>query len=92
MTIKLKVANENTAVAEEFSNKYLIPNIERGKSLCLDFSGFKIMTQSFLHAVLFRTLKLAYEKQVQIYAKNLTPAVKDCLLLLEWYTLGKEEV
>lgn len=92
LTIKLKVANENTAVAEEFSNKYLIPNIERGKSLCLDFSGFKIMTQSFLHAVLFRTLKLAYEKQVQIYAKNLTPAVKDCLLLLEWYTLGKEEV
>jgi len=91
LTIKLSIANENTAIAEEFSNKYFIPNIQKGTSLCLDFSGFKIMTQSFLHAVLFRTLKLAYEKQVQIYAKNLTPAVKDCLLLLEWYTLGKED-
>lgn len=90
LTVKLSIANENTAEAEDFSNKYFIPNVERGVPLCLDFSGFKIMTQSFLHAVLFKTLKLAYEKQVQIYAKNLTPAVKDCLLLLEWYTLGKE--
>ncbi|WP_308603701.1 ATP-binding protein [uncultured Fibrobacter sp.] len=90
LKIKLHVANENTVDAEEYSKKYLIPLIEKGTKLCLDFSGFKITTQSFLHAILFNTLKLAYAKNVQIYAINLTPAVKDCILLLEWYTLGTD--
>ena len=88
LKIKLSIANENTVEAEKYSTKYLIPNIEKGRELCLDFSGFKITTQSFLHAILFNALKLAYKKNVQIYAINLTPAVKDCILLLEWYTLG----
>lgn len=91
LKIKLSIANESTVEAEKYSKKYLIPNIEKGKELCLDFSGFKITTQSFLHAILFNALKLAYERNVQIYAINMSSAVKDCILLLEWYTLGTNE-
>lgn len=88
LVIKMSIANEDTSKAEKFSQKYLIPSINTLKPLCLDFSGYNIITQSFIHAMLFSALKKAYELKVPIAVINVTPAMKDVIALLEWYALG----
>lgn len=88
--IKVKIGNEDTVHAEEFSKKYLIPMIEKGKPICLDFSGYRIVTQSYLHAILFNAVRRAYDLKIPLAIINSSSAVKDCIILLEWYTLGTD--
>lgn len=89
LTIKMRIGNEDTYSAEMFSNKYLLPNIKAGKALCLDFSGYKIATQSFIHAVLYASLKEAHSLGVPLAVINASPALRDMIDLLEWYALSK---
>ena len=90
LVIKMSIANEDTAKAEEFSKKYLVPNILARKPICLDFKGFNVITQSFAHAMLFSALTKAYELNVPFAVTNTSPAMKDVISLLEWYALGKK--
>ena len=90
LVIKMSIANEDTAKAEEFSKKYLVPNILARKPICLDFKGFNVITQSFAHAMLFSALTKAYELNVPFAVANTSPAMKDVISLLEWYALGKK--
>ena len=90
LVIKMSIANEDTAKAEAFSKKYLIPNIIAHKPICLDFDGFNVITQSFAHAMLFSALKKAHELKVPFAVINTSPAMKDVISLLEWYALGEK--
>ncbi len=80
---------ENTVEAEKFSNNILIPKINNGTEVVIDFKGIKICTQSFLHSLLFSALRQAVNKKVKIYAINVTPPVKDGLRLLEIYAIDE---
>lgn len=76
---------ENTVEAERFSTKLLIPKIESGIPVVVNFENLKICTQSFMHALLFNALRLACKNQVELYAINASPAVRDGIRLLEIY-------
>ena len=56
--------------------------------MLLDFRGMRFCTQSYLHALLFEALRLAWAKRVPIYVANVEPAVRSGLELLEDYALG----
>jgi anti-sigma regulatory factor (Ser/Thr protein kinase) len=79
---------EDTAAAAAFVAQQLVPRLIRRKSVALDFTGLEICTQSFLHALLFRAIRLAWAEHVEIHAANATGAVRSGIEALEDYALG----
>jgi hypothetical protein len=54
----------------------------------LDFSGMRVCTQSFAHALLFEALRIGWARKVPIYISNAVPAVRVHVELVENYGLG----
>jgi hypothetical protein len=82
------IAAEDTTAARKYADDYLEPRLMKRESVALDFSMLSICTQSFLHALLFETLRLAWAKRVPLYMLNVKPTVRSSLDLLESYALG----
>jgi hypothetical protein len=79
---------ENTARAAELAQGELRKLILFREPVVLDFQNIPVCTQSFLHALLFESLRLAWAVQSPIHVVNVDPAVKSSLDLLEAYALG----
>ena len=80
--------SEDTAAAHRFAAEELESRILKKTPFILDFRGIDVTTQSYLHALLFEVLRLAWARRVPIYVANVAPAVKSGLELLESYALG----
>ena len=84
----LNIAAEDTAAAQAFVKTYLEPRLLEKKSFALDFRALDVCTQSYLHALLFDMLRLAWARRVPIYIENASPAVRSGLEMLENYALS----
>ncbi|HZH15179.1 MAG TPA: ATP-binding protein [Archangium sp.] len=79
---------ENTPAAIQLAQTEITPRILRREPIVLDFSGLRILTQSYLHSLLFEPLRLAWALRTPIYVRNVEPAVRSNLELLENYALA----
>lgn len=84
----VQYTSENTEQAEAFAREQLEPRILRKEAVVLDFRGMEIATQSYLHALLYDALRLAWAKQSFIYVVNASPSVRSGIELIEAYALG----
>lgn len=84
----IQLAIENTRDAMDYAAKHLTPRLMAKKSIALDFRNIPILTQSFLHALLYEPLRIAWAMKTKIYVINAGPAVKSNLELLQNYALG----
>lgn len=87
LRLNVRIGAEDTARAQRLVNEHLLPRIARGEPIEFDFSSLRVCTQSFLHALLFLVLRMAYEARVPLYATNTSPAVFSALDFLESYAL-----
>ncbi|MCP3143719.1 ATP-binding protein [Pyxidicoccus xibeiensis] len=79
---------EDAREAQRFSEDQLMPRLVKRQSVALDFVGIPTCTQSYVHALLYEALRLAWARKTPIYILNAQPAVKSTLELLENYALG----
>lgn len=79
---------ENTVEGETFARTKIRPRLVAGDPIVLDFRGIDTITQSFLHALLYEPLRLAWALKVPIYADNATAPVQSGLRLVETYALA----
>lgn len=79
---------ENTPAAMELSRTRLAPAIVARRPVELDFARIELCTQSWLHALLFEPIRLAWALRVPIHIVNADPAVREGLRFLEAYALG----
>lgn len=79
---------EDTAAALAFGETVLTPLLVQRQPIALDFTGIPACTQSYVHALLFEPLRLAWARKTKIYILNAKPAVRSTLELLENYALG----
>lgn len=86
--IGLHEARGNTLVAGEIGRQKLRPALLQGKAIELDFEGLDLCTQSWLHALLFEPVRLAWALRVPIHIVHAVPAVREGLRFLEAYALG----
>lgn len=82
------VAAEDTAAARKFALEVLEPRLLRREAVALDFRNLRVCTQSFLHALLHESVRLAWARKSPIWVVNDTPAVRAQLELVENYSLG----
>jgi anti-anti-sigma regulatory factor len=86
--VLVDVAAQDAAAAHTFSSKSLEPRLLKRESVALDFGNVRVCTQSFLHALLHETVRLAWARKVPMFVVNVTPAVRAQLELVESYSLG----
>ena len=82
------VASEDTAAAHEFATQVLEPRLLKKQSVALDFRNLRACTQSYLHALLHESVRLAWARRVPLFVMNASPAVRAQLELVEAYSLG----
>jgi len=81
-------AVENTGEAMAFAAQHLLPRLMQKRPVILDFRGIPVLTQSFLHALLYEPLRVAWALRTDIFVVNAEPAVRSNLELLQNYALG----
>jgi hypothetical protein len=86
--ILMSMKAENTAAARALAQETLEPAVLQRRPVALDFRNMRICTQSFLHALLYEVLRLAWARRSEIYVVHASPAVKSALRHLESYALG----
>ncbi len=79
---------EDVARATAFARETLLPKLTARTPLLLDFAGIPVVTQSYVHALLYEALRIAWAVKVPIYVVNAAPAVRSTLELLQNYALG----
>jgi len=86
--VLVNVAAEDTAGAHEFVAQHLEPRLLRRQSIALDFRTIRVCTQSFLHALLHESVRLAWARKVPMYVLHAIPTVRAQLEFVERYSLG----
>jgi hypothetical protein len=84
----ITVASEDTVAAHAFAAAVLEPRLMKREALALDFRTMRVCTQSFLHALLHETVRLAWARKVPMFVVNASPSVRAQLELVEGYSLG----
>jgi len=79
---------ENTPDALVMAVEAIEPAILARQPVSLDFAGIDLCTQSWLHALLYESIRLAWARRVPIHALNAAPSVREGLRFLEAYALG----
>ncbi len=88
LRVLIGVASEDTAEAAAFARSTLHPRVTARQPVALDFRNMRVCTQSYLHALLHETVRLAWAVKTPIYVVNAAPAVRAQLELVESYSLG----
>jgi anti-sigma regulatory factor (Ser/Thr protein kinase) len=88
VTFEIQKVAENTPAAIQLAQTEISPRVLRREPIVLDFNGLRILTQSYLHSLLFEPLRLAWALRTPIYVTNVEPAVRSNLELLENYALA----
>lgn len=86
--ILVNIAAEDTVKAEELSKNHFIPILTRKEPIVINFINIDLCTQSFIHALLYDALRVAWAMQVPIYVKQASEPVKDSLRLVQMYALS----
>jgi hypothetical protein len=81
-------AREDTLAAAALNLQEIRPRVMNKTPIEIDFTGLELCTQSWLHALLFEPVRLAWALHVPIYVVGERPAVREGLRFLESYALG----
>jgi len=84
----VRLVAEDTVAAEAFSREQLVPRLVAGSAVALDFQGLQICTQSFLHALLFRAVRIGWAQKCEIFVIGADSAVRSGIETVQQYALA----
>ncbi|MBK9261186.1 MAG: hypothetical protein IPM54_15435 [Polyangiaceae bacterium] len=87
-TIRVRELNENTTLAAGVAKDRIRPAVLANRLLVFDFAGIEVCTQSFLHALMYEAVRLAWAMRAPIYVVHADGPVRSGIEFLESYALG----
>jgi len=82
---------ENKDVARGIRNKEIVPIIETGGKVALDFKGVESATQSFIHALISDLIrKYGIDVLDKVYFKNCNETIKKIITIVTDYMQERE--
>lgn len=79
---------EDTARAVAFAQETLAPLLAAGKPVVLDFRNTTAFSQSYLHALLFSAVRLAWATGAPLHVHRASPVVRSGIEWVESYALA----
>jgi hypothetical protein len=75
--------------AKEIRTQFLMPALDHGERVILDFRAVRYATQSFIHALVGETLQKHRESALELIEfRHCSPAVRSVIELVVDYSLG----
>jgi hypothetical protein len=84
----LAIASEDTAQATKFATEVLLPDVAAGRPVALDFMNWQVFSQSYLHALLYVVIRMAWATKTTVYVVNAGAAVRSGVEWVEGYALA----
>lgn len=82
------IGGEDTAQAAKLASEVLLPDVAAGRPVALDFVNWQVFSQSYLHALLYVVIRMAWATKTTIYVVNAGPAVRSGIEWVEGYALA----
>ena len=82
----IRDVGDDTDAAQSLAER-MTSCLSASRTITIDFAGIRIATQSLLHALLFRPVRVGWAMGARIYVINAEPAVRSGLTFLESYAL-----
>ena len=83
---------EDKDAAARLRREVMLPELQRGGSIELDFTAITLTTQSFIHALISESLRVHGEEALsRIQFKECAPAVKDIVETVVQYVLESRD-
>ena len=82
------IASEDTAQAVKFATEVLLPDVTLGRPVALDFVNWQVFSQSYLHALLYRVIRIAWATKTTVYVVNAGEAVRSGIEWVEGYAMA----
>lgn len=79
---------EDVTAAARLSRESLQPSLFRREHVALDFRNVSVCTQSFLHALLYETIRISWGVQTPVFIENAAPGVVAGVRLVDNYARG----
>jgi hypothetical protein len=77
---------ENKDVARDIREEHIIPSIEKGKEVILDFGGVESTTQSFIHALISEPIRKYNGEAMKLMVfKNCNDNTKEIITIVADY-------
>lgn len=76
---------EDVEAAAKIRDTEIIPALERNETVVVDFSGIRVITQSFAHAIFYRLLRDMFHVRYSLYVYGCTNAVKAAIRAVSAY-------
>jgi hypothetical protein len=83
-----RFASEDTAQAARFATEVLLPDVAAGRPVTLDFINWQVFSQSYLHALLYLVIRMAWATKTTVYVVNAGSAVRSGIEWVEGYALA----
>jgi hypothetical protein len=83
----VSVASEDTGAAVAFAKQTLLPRVSSGEAVALDFVNWSVFSQSYLHALLYVVVRVAWATKATVYVLNASPVVRSGIEWIESYAL-----
>lgn len=85
LTVRVKEFEENVEEAARIRDNVILPALEKGRLVVLDFSGVRFATQSFVHACIYKLLRDDVRFRSAISIVNCTDATKEAIQMVAAY-------
>lgn len=79
---------EDTAVAVELARSMLLPAVSAGEAIALDFADREVLSQGYLHALLYTVIRVAWATRTSVYVVAASTMVRLGIEWLERYALA----
>ena len=83
----ISVAGEDTRAAIDFARITLLPHVVKGEAIILDFVNWTVLSQSYLHALLYLVIRMAWATKATIYVTHASVVMRGAIEWIESYAL-----
>jgi hypothetical protein len=83
--VRIKAFEEDVERAANIRENEIIPALERGELVVLDFADVKFATQSFVHAVMYRILRDVHAAETALTIANTSSATREAIRAVAAY-------
>lgn len=93
LVIRVRDFEEDVEKAAEIRERAILPNINTGKMVVIDFAGVKFATQSFVHALMYKVVRDGQQIGATLSIANCTNSTREAVMAVAAYAkLGAGEI
>lgn len=85
ITVLVKPFEENVEAAADIRERIILPSLQAGNLVVLDFSSIRAATQSFIHALMYRVFRDGPNVEVVLSVASADPATQEAIRAVAAY-------